>query len=293
MILYGPAKLIDIGLDWLTLTTKESSRGAEWHEAFVGVASVEQARGHKWREVHLLGYAGEQCGHIFWGKGQNGWMVRLSSQLADEQGYLFAPEAVHCTRIDMQVTCEFTTRAPHLIERLYEHAVAAPAKNGRPPAYTLLKQSDGACTLYVGSRSSGLYGRIYDKGMEQALGEPGKYIRFELECKDWASDQAVAIVRPSSSPEAQMMAMVGRFFTDRSIAVPWSYVRPEETFVPPKLKTEDAQVLKWLRGPVATSVARLMDTVGYEQTLRALFCKWRESNSDDDIIGQMALICDG
>jgi hypothetical protein len=75
---------------------------------------------------------------------------------------------------------------------------------------------------------------------------------------------------------------------ERQVAVPWSYVRPNEFFHAPKITMDDAASIKWLRGPVASVVARLVDTVGPEQTFKALLSKWRDGNTDGDIIGAIA-----
>lgn len=289
--MYGATKLVDLGIDWLTITTPDQQRGADWREAFKTVATEEQIRGHKWVDSRLFGYSGETCGHVFWGKGQHGHMVRLSSAIAESRGALFEPDGAHTTRIDIQATVEFKALVPNLIERMYEEGKEKKVSNGRPPVFTLIKNSVGARTLYVGKRASGLFGRIYDKGIEQALGEPGKFIRFELECKDWAAPQAVASIYPSSSPDAVMLSLLGNFFTARNVPVPWSYVRPEADFRAPRITVDDAASLTWVKGPVANVVARLMETVGPAATLQALLGKWREGNTDDDIIGQLAMLC--
>jgi hypothetical protein len=284
------AKLIDVGIDWLTLTTKESSRGVEWHAAFEGVAAQEKARGHKWKEARWFGYAGEACGHAFWGVGNQGWMVRLSSYVAEEAGYLFSPEEAHTTRIDIQVTAELTYPDPGLIERMYKEAVLRKTTNGRPCKLAIIVDNAGGRTLYVGSRTSGLFGRVYDKGIEQGGKEPGKIIRWELECKDWAAAEAVARLYPSTMPDRQMLSIVGDFFMARSVAVPWAYMELEEGFRAPRLVKDDIQTLRWLEGPVATATARLMDVLGPEMVLRALLTKWHPGNSDRDIIGEMVQV---
>lgn len=282
------SKIVDAGMDYLTLTTREPSRYSEWREAFAFVASVEQAKGHKWAVTRVLGYDGEQCGHAFVGKREDGAMLRLSSAAAQEWGSLFAPEACHCTRIDLQATVEFAAPDQHMLERAYDTAQGKKMKNGRPPLFTFIENSEGGSTLYVGSRSSMRYGRIYDKGVEQGTLVPGKLYRWELEIKDALADQAVAMLCGNAQFDRVLMGLLGDFFKERQLPVPWSIPSLEEAFIVPRVAVDDAGGLRWLAGPVATTFARLMDTVGAESTLRAIFAKCLTESTDSAIISTMA-----
>lgn len=284
------AKLVDAGMDWLTITTKDQARSAEWKMAFDACASKEQARGFKWSEQRLLGYVGEGCGHLFWGKRTDGAMMRLTSGAAQEFGWLFSPEACHVTRIDLQVTAELEYALPAFLPKAYEHVRARPVANGRPPVYTLLQNTLGGSTLYIGSRSSMRYGRVYDKGQEDGTAVPGKRIRWELEVKDVLADQACAMLAHSADEGRSILGLVGSFFTERGVPVLWSVPSHEERFVVPRITPDDAGSLKWLRGPVAGTVERLMHTVGARQTLAAIFSKAFGGSSDSDIIENMAMV---
>lgn len=284
---FPTAKIVDWGVDWLTLVTRDTNRSAEWKQIFADIASEEQQRGHKWSTARFFGYAGEQCGHIMYGSRQDGALVKLTSALAHEKGMLFSPDAVHCTRIDLQVTAELTYPRPDFINRSYENVVLHKTSNGRPPAAAHLRGSDGGQTLYVGSRSSMRYFRLYDKGVETGTDVPGKLLRWELEVKDVLADQAVAMLAGSADALRSTLGVVGSFCSDRGVPVLWTIPPLEEKFQIPRIAQEDAGSLRWLQGPVASVVARLMETVGAEQTIGALFSKWRGGSTDGDILGLM------
>lgn len=281
----------DIGVDWMTLTTKDPQRALEWAEAFSAVAAQEQTRGHKWGDARFFGYVGQSCGHVFYGKRSDGALVRLSSAIAEECGALFSPDACHCTRIDLQVTVELATAAPYLLERMYEAATEAPKKVGRAVGYTLIKASDGSRTLYVGSRTSARYGRIYDKGMEQTLGQPGKLMRFELEVKDDLADQAVSMLYGNAEADRTILWLLQDFFEQRGIPVLWQTAQLAEGFKVPRIPIDDASSLRWIAGPVAKTVARLMHTVGPDRTVRAMFGALLDNSTDSGIIDMLALEC--
>jgi len=221
---------------------------------------------------------------VMWGKRQDGALVRLTSSLAHDEGMLFEPDAAHCTRIDLQVTAEFAEPQPLFLRKTYEACKNQPVLNGRPPKYTFIEDTEGGSTLYVGSRSSMRFGRIYDKGREQGTEEKGKQYRWELEIKDVLADQAVAMLVGSADVQHSILGVVGSFFTERHVPVSWTVPRLGEKFVIPRIVQEDAGTLKWFNGPVASAVARLADTVGVEACLRALFAKWRVDNSDNDML---------
>lgn len=278
------AKLEDVAVDWLTLVTKDQDRAAEWRASFADVAQHEQRQGHEWKKARFFGYDGEQCGHIMYGKRADGALVRITSSLAHDVGRMFDPDAAHCTRIDLQVTCSLNEPHPLMLRKTYEQAKNASPLNGRPAKYTLIEDTEGGSTLYVGSRSSMRFGRVYDKGREQNSEEKGKLYRWELEIKDVLADQCVAMLAGSEDSQRQIMAIVGDFFTTRGVPVAFRVPRMEESFSIPRIRQEDAGSIKWFNGPVATAVARVSETCGVETVMRALFSKWRVDNTDVDVL---------
>jgi hypothetical protein len=282
------SKTVDLGCDYLTLTSRDTWRFAEWKIAFVGAAAEEQARGQKWVPARLLGYEGEMCGHIFLGKREDGCMVRLTSAAAEEYGELFSPSGVHCTRIDLQVTQELEYPLPDFLAKSYDHARQAKLVGVKPPVYTHIKNSDGGGTLYAGSRASMRFGRIYDKGVESGQMVPGKLFRWELEIKDILADQTVAMLSSGYSRERTIYAILGDFFKSRALPVVWNIPPMEEQFSVPRIPVEDSGTLRWLAGPVATAFARIATTVSVEQALRAVFSKCLTESTDSATIEAMA-----
>jgi hypothetical protein len=131
------------------------------------------------------------------------------------------------------------------------------------------------------------FGRIYDKGAEQRSEDPGKLFRWELEIKDVMADQAVAMLVGSADVQRSILGVVGSFFVERGVPITWSVPPLSEKFVIPRIAQEDAGTLKWFNGPVATAVARMMETVGPEATMRALLSKWRVDTTDGDVIDSL------
>lgn len=284
-------KLIDVGVDWLTLTTKESSRGVDWHECFAACAAQEQAKGHKWQNARRMMYGGESCGGLFWGKSDQGWMTVLSSEAAQTYGALFEPDAVHCTRIDIQVTVDLTAPEPNLLETFYNNVVLHKTANGRPVKYTLIKDTEAGRCLYVGARSSMLYGRVYDKGVEEKSAPPGQRVRYELEVKGDFADQAVAMIWGSAQDTGTMLYLVRDFFEKRRIPALFQSPSLNEKFVSAPRSQDDIQSMKWLSGPVASVVARLTHTCGIAPVFSALFAKAQGMVLAEELQGVLSLLC--
>lgn len=85
-----------------------------------------------------------------------------------------------CTRFDLQVTVPLMVGPD--IEQLYR-VLSSPEEYpwrqpGRVPSVTMMKNSEGGMTLYIGARTSDIMQRIYKKDVE---GMP--YTRYEIECK--------------------------------------------------------------------------------------------------------------
>jgi len=277
-----------VGVDWSTVTTKEPTRYAEWKEAFVACAAQEQAAGYKWAKGAILGYKGEQAGRVFLGERSDGAMLRISGSAADKYFWLFSPDGAHTTRIDLCANVVMDLPKTDMLSKMYVKALATPNREGRPTKLSLLVNSDGGSTLYVGSRSSARYGRIYDKGVEEGTHAPGLIYRFELEIKDVMADQAVRLMAQSSAQDRTMLSLIHNFFTERGIPVPWRQPAGEGRLNLPYVPQNDVGSVKWLQGPVASTVARLVGTIGTEATLRALFAKACNENTDSDIISSMA-----
>jgi hypothetical protein len=126
-----------------------------------------------------------------------------------------------------------------------------------------------------------LFGRIYDKGVESRTAPAGKLFRFELEVKAEFADQAVALVYGSEGADRACAWYVKDFFEKRHIPCPWGSEHFDEVFRASPHSQDDVQGIRWLGGPVATVIERLIGTVGIEPVILALFGKsWHNIDVD-------------
>jgi hypothetical protein len=109
-------------------------------------------------------------------------MLQVPGMLAEQAALLLddVRGVLHVSRFDLQVTIPIEG-APHpkdlysVLSKPEEYPWQQP---GRPPRVTLLTNSEGGETIYIGSRTSDIMQRIYIKHMEGR-----QYVRYEIECK--------------------------------------------------------------------------------------------------------------
>lgn len=179
-------------IDWLTCTTF----GEDDYRTLRGLAY--SLTGGKTSEGNYLQYAGEQDRGYFAGVAQqNGrphYLVRASGALAHELAMLTHeyrgtfPRA-RATRLDVQVTVPVGTgpRLADIALKLERGELGKYPGRGRPPKLTTIRGENEKDTIYIGSRESERFLRIYAK---EVAGE--NYLRFEVEYKGQQARKAWA-----------------------------------------------------------------------------------------------------
>lgn len=174
----------DVAIDWVTLTTYSKE---EYNRALDTVLK----RSKEWQSRGVQGYRGVAAkvrgGTIFVGKGRvidrEHFMIRVSSELADElSGSLNFIE--RCSRIDLQLTMRSCPPTVEGLNRCYKRMAEEVRANvnersGAKRKVVLVLGDNAANTLYVGSRTSDIFIRIYQKEDEDGK----KWTRLEVELK--------------------------------------------------------------------------------------------------------------
>jgi hypothetical protein len=167
--------------DYLTLTSYDTQL-LEAHARYI----ISRIPEHMPTAKNRMQYAGLVCDGVFYGVGRQhqglhailqvpgyrSWHAALAAQLE--------PEGVRCSRFDLQITID-AALVPSM-ERLFDVLNSADTTEwnhtGPRPKLQHIRNSDGYDTLYIGTRTSELFRRIYVKPIE------GKdYVRFEVEVK--------------------------------------------------------------------------------------------------------------
>jgi len=264
-----PAKTVSSGVDWLTCTAKRDGSAEALWAVGERILSDNAAIGYVPARWEAHGYRGWRSDGVRFGGRTDGALVSLSGSKAVENWLDALTAAEHCSRLDLTVDVHLDAEVPSLTRDCYESLFHMPPQNGRPPQRTLINNSDGGSTLYIGSRVSDRFARLYDKGIEQQTARAGKWWRFELELKGNASPFAAASLLSAKSHERQCFDTVADFFRYRSaIVIPgW---RPTLVRHEARNPTTVDRQLHWLSSQVRGTVLELTRSVGRRRVLEVL-----------------------
>lgn len=185
--LYEPADM-SAGVDWLTMTVNsEGDRDTLFERAIKMRVLLEAIERQEARKFYWRGYEGFSIAGLDYGERQQETLLRLRGDAASSYWKLFVRLATNVSRVDLQVTFAIDPPMPHLVSTYYNNLHPSEVQFTR-----LENTSRGGQTLYVGSRSSDVFGRIYDKGVQSGLlPVPGYLWRYELEYKNYYAPQAI------------------------------------------------------------------------------------------------------
>jgi hypothetical protein len=226
-----------------------------------------------WRFMQYTGY---RRGRAAFGRsGAQGDIFQASGVAADIAREL-SPPHLNVSRCDIQITMWYDADNPDVAQRLAPVALDYADKRGRAGARPRLISGYGTGdTLYVGSRSSDVFIRIYDKWRESKLNAEFQYAwRFEVELGGDAAKRAWRgdITDGEYPGMLDVASIVSAYMRRRGIELPeLSGVYARE--IPKPDKDTDAQTrsLQWLRNQVSPTIGRLLtDGIELDQVLDAL-----------------------
>lgn len=267
-------------IDWLTVTAKDEEHQRLLLSEAQRLFSASKAAGNVQRPWKFSGYDGWSIQGVRYGQRSDSTILMLSGHAASLN---WEPALSFCdniTRIDLALTVTLAEPWPGIAKTAYEFIVGPGKTDNRfTRKFSLVVNSEGGETLYIGSRASDQFGRLYDKGREQgeALNLPaGKIWRYEVEFKSYrASKVGSQLLERSKQCNGlvvnAMADTVYLWFMARGI-LPISHKSDEVPFaldVSAKV-TDDEVTLSWLSTSVSPAVRRLFQNGKKRETLLAL-----------------------
>lgn len=271
---------IQAHIDWLSVTTFDKWVYQEWALAFRDylmqlypdlkmASSIVDTWG--WR-----GYKGYSAEGIRVGTNGNGHSIAvLSGDSSAEIWRKFMPGRGRVTRIDLAVTVSLGARSEGISSMSFDVLEDVGSKR----KYSLVKNSQGGQTLYLGSRTSETYCRLYDKGSERG-DEPGWVWRYEVEYKKPKSEKVASVLESVSDQErSKIIATVHDEFY-RSNVPPIFSRKGDGIRVESEVKITGAdRKLMWLSSSVRPTVEYLFACGRGKDALKALGL-WADEVSD-------------
>ncbi|GAH93796.1 unnamed protein product [marine sediment metagenome] len=266
---------LDASPDWLTVTTQHVD-DTEYLRSISDMYIHSRGASKPWRFRDYVGqrrHDGDGRGGVAFAEKDHGRLgiCQAWGALSNIVGRALAKRRLKATRVDLQVTVLHNRSQPAVKDLLD----SLPADVHKYTAIVPLNHEGG--TLYVGSRSSDAFGRLYDKGAELGADIPPRVLwRYEVEYKRklavamadqiWYSDRSLSQMR------TYVLAHVEEFFQKHQVPTPFSVSnRHNHSLVRYATRVQDsAKTLKWLTEQVQPAVLRLVHEGHAEQITEVL-----------------------
>jgi Replication initiation factor len=253
-------------VDWITTTWSDSADkgdifGAsnlhDWACAQSGKKRSEQAL-DRWA---WQGYIGWQSGQLSWGERFDGSILRVSGELAQRYWEQGLPIGHNVSRLDIAVDVWWgidpdTMIAEHNVATLDARMLA----KSRPWRVACVNGFGDGDTLYIGSRKSVEFVRIYNKEKEsRGEDEYRGCTRYEVEYHDESARALVYRSGARRGGSGWLLGEVSSILHRRGVGVLASLLASEPINPPHRrVATSDERKIDWLRTQVAPTVRSLL-----------------------------------
>ncbi len=251
---------LSAGVDYISVTAKlPELREVLWAEA-EKLMMDEEFAGNKRSPMSWKGMDGWKCGAITIMEKRGQYAVcQLRGSLAAAQWRRMHKAAENVTRFDIQVTVELEYSDVELGDRVYYAIKIGGSNLTDKRKYSIIANTTGGTTVYVGARQSMQFGRLYDKSAEQGQ-RAGKRWRYEVELKKTAAKRAAdSLAELRENEPAYIAGTVYRWFDTRGVLPVFNAETSHITMEISRKPTDVEKQLEWLRVQVGPVIRRLVD----------------------------------
>lgn len=269
------ATVIEAGIDYLTLHTAMWSElrpmsPGELMAAYLGYMGTSAPLAY----MSTLGYEGYGDSYFFVGEREDGWLRRIAGAASHHLfDYAFVTQD-RPSRLDLQVTLVNKLEPNEIIAMHKNEAIIENLSLPKPRQRLIQEVSDnrGGMTVYIGSRQSDAFGRIYNKHAKTKEDRYQGAVRYEIQLQgDHARVYAEMLSRAGEGKERAIAHYVREWFLARGVVIPMPQLRDNWKpldLVPPK--STEATTMAWLRTQVQPAVTRLLRSVPKALILNAI-----------------------
>jgi len=262
--------LIEARYDWITATGKKDGSGPDLYDFGIAQAHASAEAGNQRRAWYFQGYEGWSAGNWSVGWGKEGAVV-VATQEASEIGYrTLAMYADHWSRCDLCVTGLDPTCQYSPVEDYWSVVAPPTSRPQNAPVCSVILNTQGGQTFYIGKRSAAFYTRVYNKHVESEGEYPEGSWRFELELKRHASEFEHQYVKTGLVERRQPADLVATELVRNGLRAPWPNDAPIDRAKMPPRRREVERTLTWLADQVAPSVEYATQAAGMKAVRDAL-----------------------
>lgn len=269
------ATIVEAGIDYLSLHTNDwdnntritISEVIDAYKAFIGDEISLKVKS-------LLGYDGIGDDYFFVGQREDGYIRRIASSAADALYPQIFYSGDKPSRLDVQVTVRLDEDINTVIQTHKAEATASNLMLSKARQRSIEERNDnkGGMTIYIGSRHSEQFGRIYNKHAQKPEEHYANTIRYEVELHgDNAAVWAESLLLSAGRRHRNCVSYVKEWFEARGVAT--LIAQPTNRQIPPPIHRPPPttlRTLQWLTKQVRPAVQRLLMEVDRALVLEAL-----------------------
>lgn len=268
-------EIVEAGIDYFTMTVGEAVEGYEtWYARAREAVELLAQHGNVPKYGTWRGFDGVWCGGAFVGDREHDALLMVPGSWASRLWAQTYHERAHYSRLDMQVTVKYADFDINLSKKAYQWANALneerPLRQRRK--LKLIEDSDGGSTLYIGSRASEHFCRLYNKMAASDDPVYERCWRYEVELhNDSATAASRYLYEGSRSQPRAVSSTVWHYFTERGVLTPWPRESEENAVLPRTAARSDIErKLAWLTEQVSPTVRLLLQHVDATIVAQAL-----------------------
>lgn len=258
-------------MDWISATLERAEIDDQvWLSDCMHALYGVQAYGNTYKRRSLLGFDGWETGGCFVGSSDKRHYAQFAGKYANDAYRFIEHPKVHVSRIDLQVTVQYDIEL--LKEGRYQYARAISHNKDIPEfkrrKINLFAGSDGGDTVYVGSPSSSVRGRIYNKEKQSGENAYKRSWRYEVVYRnEYASNVYRRVFHEDTTSADFILQEVVAWYRERGVDILGVGDRGTAPLSPPKLpKSDVARKLQWIHNQVVPTIRKLAE-LGYAEEL--------------------------
>lgn len=282
-------QVIEAGIDYLTLHTPMWSElrpmtPDELISAYL--VYISSFGGLQYQTV--MGYEGNGDNFFFVGVREDGWLRRIAGSAAH---VLFDSTFVtgdRPSRLDIQITVRLDGSVNEVIEahRIEAQIASELLPKGRQRKIEQHSDNRGGMTVYVGSRHSDAFGRIYNKYAKTPEDRYNSAVRYEIELHgDSARVYAEMLAQAGERRERAILHYVLDWYRARGVVIQVSPTSRDwqPLALQPNRPTEETTLI-WFKKQVRPAIERLLRSYPRSRILSELGLLDQTEQPDDPTI---------
>jgi len=265
------ADTVFCGVDWISATLgRDELDNQTWLYDNLHALETVQSYGNTYKRRSMLGFDGWESGGCFVGSNETMHYAQFAGKYANDAYHMADHPKVHISRIDLQITVQYSTEL--VKEGRYQYARAIHHNKGLPDhrqrKIHLFAGSDGGDTIYIGSPTSDQRGRLYNKAKQSGDKAYERSWRYEVVYRNQLALGVFRRVLDSGDAASKLiLSEVLDWYLQRGVVVLDVRNSGHNTIAPPKQPKSDVErKLRWIRLQVVPTIRKLAE-LGYAEQL--------------------------